>query len=285
MNKILVPTDFSTCANNAVNFAVQTAKYLSVKVTLLHSFEQSDNMYTNYVGLDKEYTRLLLHDVNEKMDQLAKSIKDTEGIEVDTLISGASLEDAITTVSAEKGIDLVVMGTLGATGLREMFWGSKTASLIDKTTVPLMVIPYEYAWKKPVNFLLTTNHFEDDPAILNYLFEMIKLYSGKLEVVTFSDEDYDESHTRNERAGKLRDYEVKLKETYGDDALTTTKLHGTEFEETLQEHIKKNDIDILAMVTYHQSKNFFYRLFNSSITKRMSYHTEIPLLVIPGEVK
>lgn len=280
MKKVLVPTDFSECANNAVNFAVQTAKYLPVKVILLHSYERSDSAYTRCVGLDGEYSAMLLKDINDNMSNLAKSIKETDGIEIETIVSDTSLNESIISVSEERGIDLVVMGTHGATGLREKFWGSKTAALIDKTIVPLMVIPYDYQWKRPVKFVFATNQFEEDKSILDYLFEMVSLYNAQIEVVSFTDEDTQTAVQQLQN--NLNEYSAKLKSIYGEDALTVSHLHGNEFDDTLQEYIKSNDIDVLAMVTYHKEKSFFYRLFNSGVTTRMSYHTQTPLLVIPG---
>ena len=55
MKQILVPTDFSTCANNAVDFAVQSAKILPVEITILHAFELKGNIYTDYMGVNKEF--------------------------------------------------------------------------------------------------------------------------------------------------------------------------------------------------------------------------------------
>jgi len=71
-----------------------------------------------------------------------------------------------------------------------------------------------------------------------------------------------------------------LKKQYHQDTLTATQLFGNNFEDTLQEYILANRIDVLAMITY--PRNFWDRLFHPSITKRMSYHTQIPLLAIPA---
>lgn len=280
MKKVLVPTDFSECANNAVNFAVQTAKYLPVQVILLHSYERSDSAYTRYVGLDGEYSAMLLKDINDNMNNLANSIKETDGIEIETIVTDTSLNESIISVSEERGIDLVVMGTHGATGFREKFWGSKTAALIDKTIVPLMVIPYDYQWKRPVKFVFATNQFEEDRPILDYLFEMVSLYNAQIEVVSFTDEDTQTAVQQLQN--NLNEYSIRLKSVYGEDALTVSYLHGSEFDNTLQEYIKSNNIDVLAMVTYHKEKSFFYRLFNTGMTTKMSYHTQTPLLVIPA---
>ncbi len=279
MKNILIPTDFSTCANNAVNFVVQSAKYLPLEASILHSFEQTESTYTNYVGLDKEYSRILLNDVKEKMNQLKSSINDADKVQVQTYISDEGLDDAIETLNKEKNIDLIVMGTLGATGIREIFWGSRTASLIDKSSIPILVIPFDYDWQKPLKFCLATNQFEESSTTLDFLFEMVTLYGAKLEILTFTNQAIPSS----EMDEKLHDYESKLEKAYGINSIATTHLYGEAFEEALQHHIKENNVDILAMITYHKNKSFFYRLFNSSRTKRMSYHTEIPLLVLPGQ--
>jgi len=176
---------------------------------------------------------------------------------------------------------VVVMGTLGAGALKEKLWGSKTAAVIGKTRVPLIVIPFFYEWKKPEKLLLSTNHFEKEPAILDFVFELADLYMTQVHVAVMTDEDDDKAATFLEHTRKTPQYEKILKEQYSEETLTATHLYGKEFEETLQKHIDENEIDILAMVTYQ--RGFVDRVFKPSKTKRMSYHTTIPLLVIPGK--
>lgn len=281
MKKILVPTDFSTCASNAVEFAVQSAKILPVEVTLLHSFEMKGNVYTDYMGVNKEFNQSLLVDVHNKLAELKKAIEETEGVIVNTHVAVTPIVDAVLQATEELGIDLVVMGTLGAGALKEKLWGSKTAAVIGKTKVPLIVIPFFYAWKKPESILLSTNHFEKEPAILDFLFEMADLYMAQVHVAVMTDEDDDKAATFLEHTRKTPQYEKALKKQYSEDTFTATHLYGREFEETLQKHIDENEIDILAMITYQ--RGFWDRVFNPSKTKRMSYHTKIPLLVIPGK--
>jgi len=82
-------------------------------------------------------------------------------------------------------------------------------------------------------------------------------------------------HTR-----KTPRYEALLKNKYHQETLTATQVFSERFEDSLQEYIRENQIDILAMITYPRS--FWNRIFHPSITKRMSYHTQIPLLAIPA---
>ena len=281
MKQILVPTDFSTCANNAIDFAVQSAKNLPVEITLLHAFEVMGNMYTDNMGVNKDFNQSLLEEVHDKLALLKSSIEDTEGVVVTTYIFKGTLNEAIFKTATDKNIDLIVMGTLGASGIKEKLWGSKTAAVIGNSKVPVMVIPYEYEWKKPEKILMTTSHFEKEPAILDFLFEVAELYMAQVQVAIFTDEDEGNAITLLEQDLKIDQYEKMLKEQYKEETLVARQLFGKEFEETLDDYIGQNKIDILAMFTYQ--RKILHRIFHPSMTKRMSYHTKIPLLAVPAK--
>lgn len=283
MKKILVPTDFSTCANNAVDFAVQSAKILPAEIILLHAFEVKGNIYTDYHGVNKEFNQSLLNDMEQKLQELKKSIEEAEGIAVSTKIYRGTVKDAVVETSVSVNASLIVMGTLGASGLKEKLWGSKTASVIGNTYIPVMAIPYDYAWRKPEKILIATNHFEKDSTILDYVFELADLYMAQVQVAVFTDEDDDKAATHMEHIRKTPQYEKLLQQQYKEETLTATHLYGLEFEETLQKHIKEKEIDILVMITYQKEDGFWDRMFKPSKTKQMSYHTSIPLLAIPAK--
>jgi nucleotide-binding universal stress UspA family protein len=278
MKQIIVPTDFSRCADNAIDFAIQSAKILPAKVTLLHSFEINDNIYTDYMGVNREYNLSILNGVKEKLAQLKKNIEETDGIVVDTLISTSALQDTIAKSVNEKNADLIIMGTLGASGIKEKLWGSRTAAVIGKSDIPVMAIPIEYKWKKPQKILLATNKFEKEPAILDYLFELAGLYMAHVQVAVFTNVDNDKAALFLEHKNKIAQYEKFLKETYNESTLASVHLYGKDYQTTLQNFIRENNIDIFVMVTYPRS--FWERIFNPGMTKRMSYHTHIPLLAI-----
>ena len=166
MKRVLVPTDFSACADNAINFAVESARIVPLQITLLHSFEIISNVYTDYVGVNKEFNTTLLNEANSKLIKLKEEIKEKHGVPVDVVISTESLQEAISTTLQNGKFDAIVMGTLGASGIKEKLWGSRTANTISKSGVPVFAIPNDYKWKKPQKILLATNQFEKDPEIL-----------------------------------------------------------------------------------------------------------------------
>lgn len=280
MKRILVPTDFSPCANNAVDFAVQSAKILPVEVMLVHSFEVTGNTYTDYMGVNREFNQTLLHEANHEFARVKSVIKETENISVESYVSTTSLNESILGLTNKKKIDFIVMGTSGASGLREKLWGSKTAAVIGKSHVPVMAVPVDYKWKKPAGILLLTNHFEKEPALLDFLFELAALYQAEVHVAVYTDEESDIAVTFLEHARKIPEYEKQLREQYKNDSIVVAHLYGKDFESALQDHIVQNEIDMLAMVTYQ--RKFPDNLFHPSLTKKMAYHTKIPLLAIPA---
>ncbi|HCS20622.1 MAG TPA: hypothetical protein DIW47_08685 [Bacteroidetes bacterium] len=278
MKHILVPTDFSKQADNAVNFAIQTARLFSSEITLLHVFEMSGNMYTDYIGINKEFTDTVRNDVIQKLEQMKEDIAQREGIVVKWLVYQGGVNAEIRNASEENDIDLIIMGTHGARGIRENLWGSQTWGVIRQSRIPVMVIPVEYSWKKPEKLLMATNHFEKKPAILDPLFQLSKIFGAKIQVAVFTETE-EEPEFYPEHNRQIIEYEKELVEEYKDENLSTIHLYGEDFEQTLQNHISKAGVDILAMITYHRS--FLDRMLHPSQTRQMAFHTSIPLLAIP----
>ena len=280
MKKILVPTDFSSCANNAVDFAVQSAKILPAEIILLHATEAEGNVYTDYMGVNKEFNQSLWDEAGQKLNLVKKSIEETEEIVVTTMLARGAVKDAVAEAALAVNADLVVMGTLGESDFKDKIWGSKTASIIGSIGVPVLAIPYEYEWKKPEKFLIATNHFEKEPALLDYIFELAGLYMAQVQVAVFTDEDDDKAITYVEHIRETPRYEKFLQQQYKEEGLTASHLYGLEFEETLLNYIKEKEIDILVMITYQKGNGFCERLFRPSKTKKMSYHTSVPVLAL-----
>jgi nucleotide-binding universal stress UspA family protein len=281
IKNIVVPTDFSDCSYKAVDFAVQAARMLSVEIILLHALDVEENLYTDYMGVNKEFNQSRINDAQNKLAQLKKNIKTKEGIEVSAVLSKKSLNKAILEITEQKDISLILMGTLGANRIKKIFWGSNTSSVIGKSKVPVMVIPGGYKWTKPERILFATNHFETDKSILDFLFEMADLFMAQVQVVVFSDEENTMALTYVEDSRNLSHYEKIIRAKYNEKSLTTIHLRGEDFQQTLENYINDNEIDILSMINY--KKGFLESILHKSMTKSMSYHTKIPLLVIPAK--
>jgi len=280
MKKILVPTDFSACAANAMDFAIQTARIIPAEITLLHSFDLPGTMYTDYLGVNKEFRQIQWNEDEQRLTAMKESIGQMYDIQVETRLIAAPLKIAIDEISKSEEYDLIIMGTLGAGGLKEKLWGSNTADVIALRSIPVLVVPHDYRWKKPEKFLLATGNFEKKPTVLDTIFELAGLYMAHVDVAVFTDED-DEPAALLEHGRTGPFYGEMLAKKYNEQELHTAQLSGRDLEESLQGYIGQNDIDVLVMITY--KRGFWDRLLHPSHTKRMSYHTKVPLLAVPAE--
>ena len=280
MKKILVPTDFSSSATNDLNFAVQTAKAYPLEIILLHEVDRMDSLYSEAPQIIQENYTTILEEAQIKLDQVKSSIAETESLDIRTFLREGEVDEHILELTEEIDIDLIVMGTFGINGLKDRIWGSKTAGLTGKTKVPVMVIPYEYNWKVPQKALLATSFFEEDSNVLNPIAGLMAVYNLMLHVAVFTDEDTADAAQFMENSMNIDHYGKKLQRQLNTTSVITSHLSGHKFEDALQDYIKDNDIDILVMVTYQRS--LWDRVFHPSTTRRMSYHTTIPLLIIPA---
>lgn len=279
MIKILIPVDFSECSIRAVNFAVHLSKYIPTQLDLLNVQEGTGSLYTDYVGLNKEFNQSLIADARKKLEKLRAQLGLAEHVVATTHLVTGEVHETIIAEAAKLGSHIIIMGTSGASGMKELLIGSQTATIIGSSKIPVLAVPQEYEWKKPEKILLTTNNFERDPDVLDTVFQIATQLHAKVEAAVFSDEEDDDAATMIQTSYEIKAYEKFLKEEYRQVPVVANHLSGTGLEETLSNYIKSHEVDILVMITYQRS--FIKRLFNPSQTRRMSYHVKIPLLAIP----
>ena len=140
MKKILVPTDFSPNAEKALNYAVQIAKKMNGELLLIHSVK-SDNYEQD------------IKNAEAQLELIGKTITDSEGVKINTMVYFGPTENSIRVATGENNVDMIIMGTLGNSAISEKLFGSITASIIGKTTVPLLAIPLLSDWKIPQKIL------------------------------------------------------------------------------------------------------------------------------------
>jgi nucleotide-binding universal stress UspA family protein len=194
-----------------------------------------------------------------------------------------SVTDTILQVSEEHDANLIIMGTSGMAGLHEKLFGSKTAHIIGETNVPIIAVPLLYEWKIPENILLAVNNFEEQPDIINPVIELAGLFNATVHIAIFTDVDNAGAFDYLNHKRSITAYEEKLKSLYKNTSIKSVHLNGHRFQETLEEYIHEQGIDIVAMVTH--KRTFLESIFNHSMTKKMSYNTQIPLLAIPAKTK
>ena len=274
MKKLLVPTDYSRTADKAFDYAVALAAKIGADIVLLHCItlpvpaltEDPEDMDQMSGELEAGALRKL---ADYKLLALAQFVQ------VQTVVKSGPLVETIIAAAADHKADLIVMGTLGTTGVKTMIFGTHTAAVIARSRVPVIAVPSDYRWSEPKCILLAIENVHEEPAVFTPLIELANALGAEVKTLTFSDEKsegvYILEHSRTAASIKK-----KLERSLVGTAVESVHVSGSDFHQTLQQYIKQHKIDLLVMITHRRS--FLQNLFHFSMTRQMAYHTEIPLL-------
>ena len=279
MKKILVPSDFSNNAQKAVDYAVAIAEKADAEIILLNALAVVDTTFSSRKAVFEEYNNSLAADMREQLKDLQQTVEKKSSVKITTKFFKGSIADSILKCAVDEDVNLIVMGTRGASGIERMLWGSTTAGIIGNTTIPVLAIPRGLEWKGLKNILFATRHFEADDKTLIPILKLAQLEAALVHVAVFTDTDDNDLSGYLEHGRLLNAYQQTLPAKYKDVKFKTEHLEGKEFEDTIEQYIKGYDIDMLVMTTHRRS--FWDSMFNRSMTKSMVYQINIPLLAIP----
>ena len=161
MKKILVPTDFSKHAEYALKVAAQIAKKNNGEIFILHMLElPHEGNDAMAQGRDIPEIMYFKKRAEEKLDDLcdAEYLKD---IDVSEIIKIEGTFEGIMDISQKNNIDLIVMGSHGANGFKEMIIGSNTEKVVRTSNVPVLVIKKEMG-EFDVNKFVFASDFSDE---------------------------------------------------------------------------------------------------------------------------
>jgi nucleotide-binding universal stress UspA family protein len=188
MKKILIPTDFSEEAMNALDFAYGLAKKNGAELILLHVAEYPVSSF-NTMGeatvdpMDNVYVVQMMDKMKEKMNALTTDPRYADVNIVGTVEFGSPYSNISSTISEHK-VDLVVMGSKGASGLQEVLIGSNTEKVVRFAKCPVITIkgPVDVNSIKSIAF--ATNLREEESHVVEELKKLQQVLGAELHVVT-----------------------------------------------------------------------------------------------------
>ncbi len=276
MKKILLPTDFSENSLNAIEYACQLFKDIPCKFYLLNVFkipylaneELMDQNVAQLAALEEE-----MHETSKKeMEKLLESLPKNKRHEFATISDYNLFNLAVRQVVDEKNIELIIMGTKGATGAKEIFMGSNTGDVIMRSSCNVIAVPEKHTYKAPKEIVFPTDfnidyNFEE----LAPMISLAEMNNSVIRIIHFSEKpDLDETQAQNKR--KLDSFLVNVKHKY-------YTLSSSDFEEGLNCFTQsRGNIDMIAMIGRHYG--FFQRLLFKPKVMSLSFHLTIPLFVI-----
>lgn len=282
MKNILVPVDFSANSLKAAHYAATIALASDSEICLVHVLEPPiERLYPDMPPLDPEFDARLLATTEEYMNTFRSELLQLHaGLHIETKILQGLTLDTIRAFAKESNIDLLVMGTKGAGGAKELFIGSVAGSVSTRSGIPSIVVPDTAQVAIPSAVMLATSNFEKDGDLLAPLLSLARVFKATVHVVIFADAGKEFAVDYLEHTHELTAYTAYLRSAYPDVAFKSEMLEGRDFEDTLDQYATGNAIGLIAMVTY--PKGFWDRLLGRSRTRRMTFHAETPILVLPA---
>ena len=274
MKKILVPTDFSECAQNATEVAISLAKKFDAELHLYH-----------YLHIPIDWTHLdfaqnsIYPDVSKQKKQAEDQLHllatevEKEGVTCIVHLNFDNSNEAITKFARASKIDFIVMGSHGAKGAKELFIGSNAQIVVRNAEIPVLIIK-----NKVQSFIVPDVLFVSD-----FRAEMIHPFEN---VVNFAETMGAKIHLLhiNTPSDFKRTWVIEERmESFiaiASKHLGSVKILDAQFfEEGLQHYCEEYLTGVIAIATHHRKG--LSRAFVGSLTETIVNHVEVPVMSFP----
>lgn len=279
MKKILLPTDFSDNALNAIHCALKMYKNSACNFYILNAYTAGSPQFISRLVSSKLVTpsKKSEEGFEKGLQELLEALKKNNlnsNHSISTISKLGSVTDAIREIVLEKNIDLIVMGTKGATGAKEILMGSNTVKVIKSVnTCSIIAVPGNFNFTGLKKMIFSTDFTRSFSKLELYeLIELAKLWQPNIRIFHL---------TRNIPLSEEQVANKEVLEKY------FTGLHydfcnGTvddDIVEGIQKFVDETKVDMVALM--HYKKSLLERIAKTAVVNKVSFRTKVPLLVLP----
>ncbi|MCG8582733.1 MAG: universal stress protein [Bacteroidales bacterium] len=266
MVRLFVPINYSDYSVNALNYAIKLGQKIPSTITLVTCQDPVT---------DKEN-----RDNGPKLEELKASIEmnfteqQQKNINLLTRHEIGYPEDILVDISVKEEPDAIIMGTRSKGETIKELLGSVTSDVIKNAKVPVLAVPAESTVdiERLSNILFVTDFSDCDYRSLHKLIRLITPFQTQIFASHFKASQPDKWDKK-----RLEEMRLYCKQTYRNYNICFDFITGEDFISDLDTFIESNQIDLIAM-TRHK-RNMISKLLHPSITRKMLFHTDIPLLV------
>lgn len=279
MNKVLILTDFSENAWNALFTGLKLYEKWDTIFFILNCFEPK---FDGLLG-DKSKERLAV--IYESLSKNSKSqLSDVENYlsknhlnkkhHFQTISMGEDILSTLESFTKENEVDLVVMGTRGASRSKGIFMGSNTVKVIRKfKNCPILAVPEDHDFKSLSRIIFPTDFSHSfSPDQMSFLLQLAERWTSEIHIFQVSEElQLSDDQEVNKEALELYFHSLAL------------KYHATELKvdikEAINRGVKKVKADMIALIYY--THTILEKLTREPVVKKMAFNSPVPLLVLP----
>nr|WP_299341780.1 universal stress protein [Allomuricauda sp.] len=262
MNKILVPVDFSDASSNALLYALHLFESSPLEVTLLHIYGTKSTAL-----LMKNIDDVLEMDSERRMDELLEHVqKDYPDVVFKPKITKSYAVSSIAALGDSGHYDYIVMGTKGASGLKEVFMGSVAGGVVSKTSAPVIVVPAGHTFRSLQRIVLAVSDDPfSDPNVVEPLRKIALMHQSEVKVLHIADRktpQIEKALTAIDDLNPSVDYAFGTGDTNRD----------------LNDYLMTDFSGLVCLI--RTKKGFMDRLLNESVTLKQTFNSPVPLLIL-----
>jgi len=279
MKKIVITTDFSENSWNSIFTALKIYADVKCHFYLLHAYEPSSlNLLGNksQQRLGVIYDSLSSYSENE-LDGMLKYFEinhKNPNHQFTSVSESETLEEAVKSLVNEKDADIVIMGTQGATGAKEVFLGSNAVKVLKTIkNIPIFTIPSGFNFQKLKTILFATDFTKPyKKNELNQIIELVNLWKAQIEIIhvaiefNLNDDQQSNKAILKDRLSGL-DYHFK------------NIMFENSISYTIDNYVDDKHSSILGIIRHQHT--FWEKVIGEAVVKKIAFHSNIPVLFLP----
>jgi nucleotide-binding universal stress UspA family protein len=269
MERILIATDFSPAAENAIRYGADIAKFLNAGIILVNAFSMPLGGYDVMAPLATiaEMESSGLAALREEKNKIIKRVGYDPGI--DCVCEPGSVFGVISDCATKMGVDLVIMGMVGQAGaLKQKVIGSSALSAARNLQLPLIIVPERTTYSKISKIAFAFAEQADPHMLFHSVRAFAILFGAPVELIQVEPENSD----------NVRSVELSAEKVLESVHYTSVKLRNNNPGDALEAYFRLNKPDLVILNP--KKHRLFHDLFASGVTSQLAYHLGIPLLAI-----
>lgn len=277
---ILFPTDFSTQSADAFELALFFAKKSNSRITLLHVFQLPvittgledgtiDTMPDELIQISEQAARNRLSQFKDEL-KLRYNSGYGEAIPVDEVLRMGFVADEIIAISEDIETLCIVLPVAHSKKVDRFIMGGVVSAVLKKSACPVLTVPPEYRFKEIKRIGYATDLAFGDNAVINSLLLVAEYLDAELRCFHVHDSNLDIENSI------IQDFITQYSTDVKKNRISFQLIENLNIEDGIDFFVKENDIDLLGML---KQKSYWLTFFDVSYTKKMAFHSKIPLLV------
>lgn len=273
MKTIIVPTDFSPVAANAMHYAIDMARTVNASILLMHVYQ---------VPVSFTDTPIVLVSIEELRKGAEEQVQKLKS-EVEHLTSGTlkvytetrlgNVTDELENLCNKINPFAVVMGTKGASGMERILFGSNTLTAIKHLTWPVICVPPGKTYGHGIRKVGFACDFKDvvKTTPTRWIMDFVKEFGAELEVLNV---DYHNRHFKPETPEQSILLHTLLEEAKP----TYHFIEHADIEDGINDFAEKNNLDLI--ITIPKKHRLLEGVFKPSSTKQLVYQSHVPVMCV-----